>query len=646
MAEKAGVGSRVSGAATDGKTPSSDSQPPTPDNRYPPIADYAIIGCTRSAALISRDGSIDWLAWPRFDSPSIFGRLLDWSRGGCFSIAPVRSYRASRRYVGTTNILETTFQTDGGTLRLVDLMPVMSEEEKRRRIIPYRQLLRRLDVVQGEVDVEVVYTPRPEYGLVAPRLEQRRDAVYCSWGPRVLNLRSDASFAINDATATARFTLREGEGRTFALGYDDHTPAVLPHIGEEAQREIERSIALWADWASQLSYDGPYRNAVMRSALVLKLLTYAPSGGIIAAPTTSLPEAIGGIRNWDYRYCWLRDASFTVSALYDCGFDRESAAFLDWLLYSTRLTHPRLQVLYDVFGEARVSERELPHLDGYRGSRPVRIGNGAHDQFQLDVYGELLGAIEEATRRGERIDRDVARLIRRITEIVIRRWSEPDAGIWEKRAGYQQHVHGKIMAWSALDCAERLVKRGHLKADAERLRQAKEEIHRSVMTHGFDEARNTFVAVLDGREVDASLLYAARVGFIDPADPRMLGTIAAIRSELGVNGLLYRYDTRATEDGLPPGEGAFLACSFWLVEALALAGRRDEARQVFDDVIGRGNDLGLFSEEIDPQSGALLGNFPQALTHIAIMNAALRLAESERAGKVTTARASNVGRVL
>jgi GH15 family glucan-1,4-alpha-glucosidase len=449
---------------------------------------------------------------------------------------------------------------------------------------------------------------------------------------RVLNLRSDAKFDIDGGTAVARFTLKAGESRTLALGYDDHTPAVLPSL---ADNSIERTVKFWRDWSSQLTYDGPHRALVLRSALVLKLLTYAPTGAIVAAPTTSLPESIGGVRNWDYRYCWLRDASWTVTALYDCGFSNEGAAFLDWLLYSTRLTHPHLQMLYDVFGESRVPETTLDHLAGYRGSRPVRIGNGAHGQFQLDVYGEVLGAIEEATRRGEDLDRDTQHLIRRLTEIVCKRWQEPDAGIWEKRGGDQQHVHGKVMAWSALDSAQRIAKRCRVKIDDARIEREKAAIKDAVMTRGFSTRRNSFTGIFDDEEVDASLLFIARVGFIDPNDPRMLGTVDAIRSELGHSGLIYRYDTRETDDGLPSGEGAFLACSFWLVEALALAGRVDEARAIFDDVLRRGNDAGLFSEEIDVHTGELLGNFPQALTHIALMTAALCLAQAEEKGKAT-----------
>jgi GH15 family glucan-1,4-alpha-glucosidase len=497
-------------------------------------------------------------------------------------------------------VLETTFRTSRGTARLVDLMPVMREEAKRSRLAPFRQLLRRIEVVDGEVDIDVLYEPRPDYARVVPPLSIRRDAIHCRHGVSVLHLRSDTKFEVDGGTARASFTLRAGERRDFALAYDDHAPAVMPHIGDEATAEIDATLSFWREWSAQLEYDGPYRDAVMRSALVLKLLTYAPSGAIVAAPTTSLPERVGGVRNWDYRYCWLRDASFTVSALYDSGFEREGGAFVDWLLYGTRLTQPSLQILYDVFGEADLREKELTHLDGYMGSRPVRIGNDARAQFQLDVYAEVLGALEEYSERGGILDRDMRKLTCSLADIVTKRWREPDSGIWEKRSGRAQHVHAKVMAWSALDCAIRMVaEQQKLQLDTTKWRQARDEI-------------------------DASLLYVVRVGMLPPDDPRMLGTIDAIRRELGRDDLVYRYEMR-TDDGLPPGEGAFLPCSFWLVEALSLAGREDDAREVFEKLLARSNDVGLLSEEADVATGALLGNFPQALTHIALINAALCL---------------------
>ena len=588
---------------------------------YPPISDYAIIGCTRSAALISREGSIDWLCWPRFDSPSLFARILDHERGGWFFIRPAVPFTAKRRYIDGTNVLETTFTTDRGRLRLVDLMPVMTEEEKRHRLTPFRQLLRRIEAIDGDIPVEVEYAPRPDYARTVPKLQVRGDSVVCSWTARVLHLRSNAEFHIGErGLAKAAFILAAEDSRSFALGYDDHTPAVMPPLDS-----IDETVRFWQDWSLQFSYDGAYGPMVLRSVLLLKLLSYAPSGGIVAAPTTSLPEELGGIRNWDYRYCWLRDASFTVSALYDCGFEREGAAFLDWLVYSTRLTHPSLMVLYDVFGEAKISERDIASLTGYRGSKPVRAGNGAHDQFQLDVYGEVLGAAEEAADRGEKLSGDAQRLMRRLADQVVRRWREPDSGIWEKRAGRRQHIHAKIMAWSALDCAERMVEHGQLRADASTWQRVKEEIRAYVMAEGFDDKQNSFIGVPGSPDVDASLLYVARVGFLEPDDSRMLGTIEAIRKKLGHGDLLYRYDTRTTEDGLPAGEGAFVACSFWLVEALALAGRDREARKVFEQLLERANDVGLFSEEMNPESGEMLGNFPQALSHIALINAALCL---------------------
>jgi len=576
-----------------------------------PISDYAIIGDTRSAALISRDGSIDWLCWPRFDSPSVFARLLD-PNGGHFSICPEGAFEAKRRYIDATNVLETTFTTATGVARLVDLMPVMSEEEKLHRLTPFRELLRRIEVVEGEVTIVVDYAPRPDYARAKPRFEQRGDCLYCVDRADVFILRTDAT--------ESRFTLRAGERRDFALSFDSHSPAVHPHIGDEATHAIARSLAFWREWSSHCEYDGPYRDAVQRSALVLKLLTYAPSGAIVASPTTSLPESLGGPRNWDYRYCWLRDAAFTVAALDDLGFTIEGGAFVSWLLYATRLTHPSLQILYDVFGESQVPERTLDHLVGYANSRPVRIGNAARDQFQLDVYGEVLGAVDEHLSRGERIESDVKKVVSRLARTVVKRWREPDSGIWEKRNGLQQHVHAKVMAWAALDCAIRLT-------GDESLRATQDEIRALVLEHGFDAQRNSFVATLDDHELDASLLSLSRVSFLPGDDPRILGTIDAIRRELGHDELVYRYKS---DDGLEGGEGAFLACSFWLVEALVHAGRIDEACDVFEKLLRRANDVGLYSEEIDIATGAFLGNFPQALTHIGLVNAALCLNDADK----------------
>jgi len=585
-----------------------------------PIEDYAIIGDTRSIALVSRSGSIDWLCWPRFDSRSVFARLLDLDRGGHFSIAPDAPFRVTRRYDG--NILITTFTTDSGVAQLTDLMPVMREEEKRTRLTPFRQLFRRIECVDGSVPIAVEYVPRPNYARNHARLEKRDGSIFCVDGPTVFHLHTDAALTIERNTAHARFTLARGERRNFALAFDSHSPAVYPEFADG----IEETKTFWNDWIAKLRYDGPYRDHVERSVFALKLMTYAPSGAIVAAPTTSLPEHLGGIRNWDYRYCWLRDAAFTVAAMNDLGYNIESGAFVDWLLYATQLTHPNLQILYDVFGESRLPERHLDHLAGYDGSKPVRIGNDARNQFQLDIYAEVLGAAEEHFNDfpDRPMMRDARKMLRRVADIVAKRWREPDSGIWEKRSGRRQHVHGKVMAWAALDCAQRLFGENDVwsrECDA---------IKREVLARGFNAQLNSFVSEYDGSELDASLLYVTRVGFVEPDDPRMLGTIDAIRKQLGRDELIYRYDTTSTEDGLPPGEGAFLPCSFWLVEALALAGREDEARDVFEKLIGRANDVGLLSEEIDVESGAFLGNFPQALTHIGLVNAAICLSEAGR----------------
>ena len=580
------------------------------------IEDYAIIGDTRSIALVSRDGSIDWLCWPQFESRSVFARLLDTDRGGHFVIQPDAPFRATRRYDG--NVLITTFTTDSGVAQLTDLMPVMREDEKRQLLSPIRQIVRRIECIDGNVSIAVDYAPRPDYARATPHLEMRRDAVFCVDGPNVFHLHSDATLTIDGDVARSRFTLARGERRDFALAFDSHAPVVYPNIGDA----IERTKNFWHEWISKLRYDGRYRDAVARSVFALKLMTYAPSGAIIAAPTTSLPERIGGVRNWDYRYCWLRDAAFTVAAMNDLGYSVESAAFVDWLLYATRLTHPSLQILYDVYGESNLPETTLDHLAGYRGSRPVRIGNDARNQFQLDVYAEVLGAAEEHfnDRPEKPLPRDARRMLTRLADIVVKRWREPDCGIWEKRSGRKHHVHAKVMAWAALDCASRVL------GDQERWLRERAIIKQEVLERGFNAKLNSFVSEYDGDELDAALLYIARVGFLEPDDPRMLGTIDAIRAKLGRDELIYRYEMR-TDDGLPPGEGAFLPCSFWLVEALAIAGRRDEAREMFEKLIARANDVGLLSEEIDVESGALLGNFPQALTHIGLINAAICLNE-------------------
>jgi len=591
---------------------------------YPPIADYALIGDSRSAALVSRGGSIEWCCWPRFDNSSVFGRILDRERGGHFTIAPSAEHKATRRYIDATNVLETTFETEEGVVKLIDCMPVSREVERRGTLRPLRQILRIVEGVRGEVPMQLHFEPRPRFGTIVPTLQRvHEQVVLCDWGAKQLHLRSDIPLPLLPDRVEAAFVCRPHQRHYFALGFDEHTPAVFANIGNEADRELQTTIDFWRDWSSNLRYGGPYRDAVLRSVLTLKLMAYAPSGAIIAAPTTSLPEWVGGTRNWDYRYCWLRDAAFTTRALYDTGYSIEGSAFVLWLLHATRLTRSDLQVLYDVFGESRLIERELDHLEGYRGSAPVRIGNGAHTQFQLDIYGEVLGAVERFVEVGESLASDARKLIRRLVHTVMKRWREPDHGIWEIRSAPRQHVHGKVMAWMALDSARRIAERVDFGVSAETCARVAAEIKELVLRDGVDPRTGSLTGVLGDTSLDASVLYCARSGFFDPSDPRLHATIDTIRKHLGERDLVYRY--RGIDDGVGGDEGAFLPCSFWLAEALALAGRLDEAHELFERLLRRGNDLLLFTEEVDPATGELLGNFPQALTHVGLLNTALTL---------------------
>ncbi len=594
---------------------------------YRPIGDYALIGDCRSAALVSRDGSIDWLCLPIFDGPSVFAAILDAGRGGCFRVSAAGNARLSRRYVGNSAVLETTFTTPGGVLRLTDAMPVADEATKSASLWPDHEVVRRAECVEGEVVVEVVFEPRPDYGRAKVRLRAGHyNTLLCEIGPQALTLRSDVPLALDPdgCGARGRLLLKRGESAVAALTFTDGLPAVLPAHGRHAEDVLDGSVKWWERWASQCEYDWDHRDAIVRSAVTLKLLTYAPSGAMIAAPTTSLPEKIGGVRNWDYRYCWLRDASLTLCALVDLGYREEAEAFLSWMLYATALTRPKLQILYDVYGEPGVPERTLEHLEGHAGSRPVRIGNSATGQLQFDVYGEVVDAAFQFIARGGAIDRATSRLLVGLGNTVSSVWRDPDDGIWEARAGRHHNTHSKVLCWVALDRLIKLHEDGHLKAPVDRFRAERDAIRREVEAHAWNERMGSYVAVFDGDALDASLLRMATSGFTDPKGERMRRTADAVRRRLGTNGLIHRYHT---DDGLPPGEGAFTICSFWSVECFALEGRLDEARRELERLLGCRNDLGLLSEEIDVETGALLGNFPQAFSHIGLINAALTLAE-------------------
>ena len=597
---------------------------------HPSIADYAIIGDCRSAALISRDGSLDWLCWPRFDSPSLFGALLDQSKGGRFLVRPVGPFSAERRYVPDTNVLETTFRTSSGALRLTDLMPVCSEADKRSQLWPQHEILRSIECLAGEVEVELVCDPRPDYARTTPRLRDRGAlGIHYEHRDTVLVLRAELPLTLSDDAggARGRAALRAGERRHVSLVFSQGEPAVIPPLGAAAERKIRTSVEWWRQWAARCTYAGPYREAVVRSALTLKLMAYAPSGAVVAAPTTSLPEQPGGARNWDYRYCWLRDASLTLQALFDLGYPAEAEAFLAWLIHTTRISWPELQILYDVYGRPDLKEKQLDHLAGFGGARPVRVGNGAEGQLQLDVYGEVLDAVYQFVQRGGRLDRATARMLVGFGDTVCRRWREPDEGIWEIRAGPREHTYSRAMCWVALDRLLRLHAAGLLRAPAPQLARERAAIREEIERRGFDAELQSYVSVLGGDTLDASLLQLGRYGYADPSSPRMRGTLAAVRARLGRNGLLYRY---LEDDGLAAGEGAFGICSFWAVTAQALGGDPRGATEAFEHLLRYANDVGLFAEEIDPGSGAPLGNFPQAFTHVGLIDAALTLVGADR----------------
>jgi GH15 family glucan-1,4-alpha-glucosidase len=599
----------------------------------PKIQDYAVIGDGRSAALVSLDGSIDWLCWPRFDSPSLFGGLLDQQVGGAWSIRPTEPARAERRYIDGTNVLQMRFRTSTGALVLTDFMPAASEEEKRHQLWPEQELVRQAACEQGEVEVQVHFDPRPDYGRARITI---RDAgklgLRLEMGSRLITLRGDISLApAVEGGVSARVKLRAGESIAFSLTYAAEGPAVLPPLGDLVARKLALTVGWWQRWAARARYNGPYRDQVVRSALALKLLIYAPSGAMIAAPTTSLPERVGGELNWDYRFCWLRDAAFTARALFGLGYTEEAEAFVSWMLHATRLTRPELRVIYDVYGESNPEETELPHLRGYAGSRPVRVGNATRNQLQLDVYGEVIEAVTHFVHRGGELDRETQRMLRHFGEYVCRHWPEPDNGIWEPRDNRQHNTHSRLLCWVALDRLLEMHRRGRLPGiPADKFREDREQIRREIEGRGWNPRLESYTQVLGGDTLDATVLLMAFHGFEEASSGRMQQTYRRIQERLGAGpGLLYRY-----EKSLEGGEGAFALCCFWIAEFLARGGGSGEAaHDAFAHTLGYANDLGLFSEEIDAKTGDALGNFPQAFTHVGLINAALSLAERDERGQ-------------
>ena len=597
------------------------------DSSWPAIGDYAIIGDCRSAALVSRYGSIDWLCWPRFDKPAIFAALLDRKRGGFWRISPVGHATIKRQYVQDSNVLETHFTNDSGTTVLTDLMPGASHTSRQNSLMPDHEIIRKVTCVAGEMDLQIEFCPMADYGRSKVRILQCGAlGLKIHVGRGAYWLRSNVRLQIADGSACARIVLRSGASLCFSFSYTEEAPAVLRLFDSSFDERINLSITNWQSWARFASYDGDYRNEVVRSALALKLLSYAPSGAIIAAATTSLPERIGGSLNWDYRYCWLRDASFTIRALLELNYWDEAEDFLDWMLQATRLTQPELRILYSVYGDQAPPERELKHLMGYRGSKPVRVGNLAREQLQLDVYGEVIDAASQFAFHGGHLDSEMQKALIGLGNYVTKNWDQPDEGIWEPRFGRQNHTHSRLLCWTAMDRLVNLCEKGMLRgAPADDYKAHSNSIRRQIEERAWNEQMQSYVSVLDGDQLDASLLLLSWYGFADAASPRMRSTHQAIRQRLGTpEGLLYRYENESLE-------GTFAICSFWEAEYLALGGGSlDEARQRFSQLMKYANDLGLYGEEVDARTGAALGNFPQAFTHVGLIGAALSISQREK----------------
>ena len=598
------------------------------DKRPLGIGDYGVIGNCRTAVLVGSNGSIDWCCFPRFDSPSIFASILDPERGGCFSISPDGDADAAQRYLPDSNVLETRFETARGACTVVDCMPFFREDGRQES--PDR-IVRLVRGVRGQVALHIHYAPRPDYARTLVGLAQEQDAVVARWGDHWLSLRSPVRLEVNGATATGQVLLSEGDELAFSLEYESPEATGKPATGSP-QELVERTERFWASEVETLADGASWGNLVTRSYLALRLMIFHASGGIVAAPTTSLPEEIGGVRNWDYRFTWLRDASFTTEALLALGYAGTAVRFFEWLCSVCARDWENLHIMYRIDGTPILAEEELGHLSGYRGSRPVRIGNGAADQVQHDIYGEVLNSAYLLAESGHPVHDPHWNLLQTLAENAADRWQEPDSGIWEVRGGPFHFVYSKVMCWVALDRAVQLAARtgrGDTQ-QTERWRQTAERIRAEVLERGWSERKQAFVQHYDSDAMDASNLLMALVGFLDPEDPRMISTVERIQEELGHGPFLSRYRTDETDDGLAGSEGAFALCTFWLIRVLAKMSRVDEARALLEDMLDRATPLGLYAEMLDPATGDMLGNFPQAFTHIGLVLAVRECGLGER----------------
>ena len=591
-----------------------------------PIEDYALIGDCHGAALVGRDGSIDWLCLPRFDSAACFAALLGAPEHGRWQIAPTGTITASRRYYREgTLILATEYETVEGAVRIVDFMPLSDERWDVIRIV---------EGLRGRVAMRAELIIRFDYGSVVPWVRRCDGVLLATAGPDTLELHTPLSVRGENLKSVSDFQINEGDRIPFTLNYrPSHEP---PHKPVDVEQALQSTQSRWRNWSDQSTYRGRWREAVARSLIILKALIYAPTGGIVAAPTTSLPELWGGVRNWDYRYCWLRDATFTLNALLLAGFRDEAIAWRDWLLRAVAGCPGDLQILYSVTGERRLEEYELDWLPGYHGAMPVRVGNAAVGQVQLDVYGEVMDSLHLARAAGLDPEPAAWNIQRSLLAFLILNWQAPDEGIWEIRGPRRQFTHSKVMAWVAFDRAIKDAERFGLDGPVEQWREVRDAIHAQVCEQGFDPLRNTFVQYFGAGNLDASLLLIPQVGFLPHDDPRVRGTVEAIERELLVDGLVMRYSTYTGVDALPAGEGAFLPCSFWLAGSLVLIRRREEGESLFERLLELRNDLGLLAEEYDTPGGRMLGNFPQAFTHMALINTARLLSMSSAEAKRAT----------
>jgi GH15 family glucan-1,4-alpha-glucosidase len=588
------------------------------------IEDYGLIGDLQTAALVSREGSIDWLCFPRFDSGACFAALLGDAENGHWTLQPAGEFHSpGRRYIDDTLILETTFETSDGSARLIDFMPPRETTADVVRIV---------EGVEGRVEMRMELALRFDYGSVVPWVRNLDGGLVGIAGPEAVVLRTPVELEGRDFRTYASFTVSKGDRVPFVLTWfrsHEEPPKTV-----EPEEALKDTTSYWQEWAERCTHGGRWHDDIHRSVLTLKALTYAPTGGVVAAPTTSLPEALGGVRNWDYRYCWLRDATLTLLALVRSGYVEEAGAWRDWLLRAAAGKPEDLQIMYGVAGERRLTELELPWLSGFAGSQPVRVGNAASGQLQLDVYGELLDALYQARRNGLAASPDTWRLGLKLLDWLESGWREEDQGIWEVRGPRRHFTHSKVMAWVAFDRAVKTIRRLDREGPIDRYRAARKEVRESVLRDGYNADRGAFVQFYGSDRLDASLLLIPLVGFLPADDPRVVGTVDAIQRELMRDGLVERYradDENVGVDGLPPGEGVFLPCSFWLAAVLAKQGRYDEALALFERLLSLRNDLGLISEEYDPERKQLVGNFPQAFTHMTLVETAFTLSDAASA---------------